>query len=144
MRRQMKPTLLGAKADLLVMHDAPRRSDIGVTVGEWDQDGRRWQMTRVFRSPNIIDFKRDLGPASAFVCGPIMIVGSTDWSDPDTCGTLWDMAEDERHSTGLVNFLEAKRQESTLITDAIAVEEMKAEFTKRNRRSVAGLKESLK
>ena len=135
----MKPTLLGVKADLTVMHDAPRRSDIGVSVGEWDEGGRRWQMTRVFRSPNIIDFKRDLGPASAFTCGPTMIVGSTDWSDPDRCGTLWDMAEDERNSTGLVDFLEAKRQESTLIADAITVEEQKAEYTKRHPRQLKAL-----
>ena len=138
----MKPTLLGARATLKVMHDAPHRGDVGVSVGEWDaltDDGRqmrRWQMTRVFRKPDhIIDFKVDLGPASAFTCGPIMILGSTDWSDPDTVGELWDMAEAERNDNGLLDFLESRRQASTLIPDMVRETEITAEFIKRSPRT---------
>ena len=137
-------TILRAKADLKVMHDPPKRSDVGIAVSEYEDDRRRRiQVTRVFRRPDhVIDFEADLGPwTDAPNQQPIFILGSIDMSDPDTVGTLWDEAETERNNTGLADFLAARSAESTLITDAIRAEEQVMEFAKRYPRSIAGLKE---
>ena len=132
-------TILRAKADLKVMHDAPKRSDIGIAVSEYDRHGRRIQVTRVFRKPDhIVDFEADLGDAPN--TQPIFILGTIDLRDPDRVGTLWDEAEVERNSTRLVDFLTARSMESTLITDAVRVEEQVGEFIKRNGRTTSLLK----
>jgi hypothetical protein len=136
-------SILRAQADLKIMHDEAKRTDVGLAVSEYvDARKHRIQVTRVWRKPDhIIDFQRDLGPQDRFTNpNPTFIIGSVDLTDPDLVGTLWDMAEDERNDTGLVDFLLERSARSTLIEDAVRAEEQKIEFIKRNPVSVQALK----
>ena len=135
-------TVLGAKRDLLIAHDAPHRWERGaMAIYEFDDfragTVRRIQRMRMLRGDRVIDFDRDLGAASAFDCGPLCVIGALDRSD--TVAELQDEAEALREETKLKAFLAEKRENSTLIRDAVAAEEMTREYRKRNPRTAPRL-----
>lgn len=137
-------TVLGAKRDLLVMHDSPSRWERGaMAIYEFDDfrrgavGVRRIQRLRMLRGDRVIDFDRDLGLASAFSCGPICVIGALDRSD--TVGELQDEAEALREETKIAAFLAEKRENSTLIRDAITAEEATSEYLRRNPRTAPRL-----
>jgi hypothetical protein len=125
---------------LLAQHKSPRRDERwALNLAEVDKhiEGlgtRRIQILRVVRENRVIDFERDMGPATAFKHGPILIMGATDGTD--TVGELQDMADEERESTGLRDFLAQKAEESTLIADAVRVQEQMTQYKRRNARTV--------
>jgi len=129
-------TLLGAKRDLLVVHESPNRWERALALFEFEdygQDGksvRRWQRIRMLRGDRVIDFDRDLGPASNLTAGPLVVVGALDCSD--TVGELQDEADAERESLGLAKFLAEKREQSTFKRDLIEQQLMTEEYRKQH------------
>ena len=126
---------------LVAQHESPRRDERwALNLAEIDKvipgmGTRRIQVIRVVRDNRVIDFERDLGASSHFTHGPILIMGALDGSD--TVGEVQDMAEEERGSDRLRLFLEEKASESTLIADAVRVQEQMAQYKRRNERTVA-------
>lgn len=93
----------------------------------------RWQVIFVGRGDKVLEFPRDLGPIKNFpeIEGFILFSGGE-----DTVEQLMDMADAERESKSLRNLLKTKAEASTLIQDAIRLEEQKQVFIKRNERTL--------
>ena len=122
----------------VVVVEPPRRAETwAMCLMDVDRDGHRFEVIRLIRNGEIVDCWRDIGLASTYTCGPIMVIGAPDGTD--TVGELQDAAQEERESTGLVTFLQQKAEQSTLISDYIEQELMAAEFQRRNPRTAARL-----
>lgn len=93
----------------------------------------RWQIIYVGRGDRVYEFPRDLGPAKNYrdVEGFILFSGGE-----DSVASLMDMADAERETNKMKAILAERSANSTLIKDAVRLEEQKHEFVKRNERTL--------
>lgn len=94
----------------------------------------RWvQTVFVVRDDTIASHATDYGPAENFQkITPLFL-----WSEgDDTVAQLRDLAERNRHDTYWYDRAQAQKAESTLIRDAIAQMDARAEYIRRNHRTV--------
>ncbi len=97
----------------------------------------RWiQTVFVVRGDAIAAHTTDFGPAANFAnVTPLMMPSFGD----DTVAQLREHADKNRHDTYWQGRAKAQQAESTLIRDHIAQVEMKAEYARRNHRTVKEL-----
>ena len=93
----------------------------------------RWQLVYVGRGDRVFEFPRDLGPISLYpnVQGIMIFSGGE-----DSVKALLDMAEEERGNNKLKAILAEANANSTLIEDAVRLEEQKRTLVKRNNRTL--------
>lgn len=94
---------------------------------------RRWQLVYVGRGNHVYEFPRDLGPSDNFkgVEGFLLFSGGE-----DSVAALMEMANAERENRKLRNILDEVAATSTLVEDAVRLEEQKRELVKRNERTL--------
>lgn len=94
----------------------------------------RFQIIVVERNDRMVEYHRDLGPASDFPdIGEIIIIADGEY---DTVDMLMEQAEAEREINSVAPFLEELKQNSTLVEDAVRLEEQKNLLRKRNTRTL--------
>ena len=93
----------------------------------------RWQIVYVGRGDKVYEFPRDLGPATNYKnIEPFLLFSGGE----DTVAYLMDMADAERDTNKLKLILAERAANSTLIQDAISLEEAKRTLVKRNSRTL--------
>lgn len=106
---------------------------------ELTYDGKRLvrvQVVRVNRGGRLTEFRRTLGPSSAFAAEPFAIMVL----DTESVGRIMDKAEKYRHHNGLQKAMDDHLAEGDVVQAAIQRAEMTKEFIKRNRRTVEHLR----
>ena len=98
-----------------------------------DYKNHRWQIVYVGRGDNIYEFPRDLGPVTNYKGIEAFLLFS---GGEDTVAYLMDMADAERDTNKLKLILAERASNSTLIQDAIQLEEVKRALVKRNSRTL--------
>ena len=98
-----------------------------------DFKNHRWQIIYVGRGNSIYEFPRDLGPATNYKGIEAFLLFS---GGEDTVAYLMDMADAERDTNKLKLILAERASNSTLIQDAIQLEEVKRALVKRNSRTL--------
>lgn len=93
----------------------------------------RWQLVYVGRGDRIFEFPRDLGPISLYpdVQGIMIFSGGE-----DSVKALMDLADEERGNNKLKTILAEANENSTLIEDAVRLEEQKRTLVKRSNRTL--------
>lgn len=106
---------------------------------ELTYDGKRLvrvQVIRVDRDGRLTEFRRTLGPASAFTAEPfaIMVLNT------ESVGRIMDKAENYRHHNGLQRAMDDHLAEGDVVQAAIQRAEMTKEFIRRNPRTTGALR----
>ena len=93
----------------------------------------RVQLIIVVRNDRLTEFARDMGPATLYDGKPEFILFGL--FEEEVAG-LMEMADEERERTAVQTILEEIKENSTLVEDAVRLEEQKHTLRRRNKRTL--------